>query len=75
VRVLSSEYHLTRMGGVLMAVGVLSRLLLYLRVMSSSRYVSKPDDSSLIKLNDSQMSLTAYDRRNRTPVERVISYK
>jgi len=75
VRVLSSEYHLTRMGGVLMAVGVLSRLLLYLRVMSSSRYVSKPDDSSLIKLNDSPMSLTAYDRRNRTPVERVISYK
>jgi hypothetical protein len=75
VRVLSPEYHLTRMGDVLMAVGVLSRLLLYLRVISPSRYVSRPDDPALIKLNDLPMSLTAYDRRNRTPVERVISYK
>jgi hypothetical protein len=58
-----------------MAVGVLSRLLLYLRGLNPSRYVSKPDDSSLIKLNDAQISLAAYDQRRRTPVERVISYK
>jgi hypothetical protein len=58
-----------------MAVGVLSRLLLYLRGMNRSSYVSKPDDSSLIKLNDAAISLSAYDRRKRTPVERVISYK
>ena len=75
VRVFSPEYHLTRMGDVLMAVGVLSRLLLYLRVMNPSRYFSKPDDSSLIKLNDVPMSLATYDRKRRTPVERLISYK
>jgi hypothetical protein len=75
VRVFSPEYHLTRVGDILMAVGVLSRLLLYLRGMNPSRYVSRPDDSSAIKLNDSAMSLSAYDRNKRTPVERLISYK
>ena len=75
VRVFSSEFHLTRVGDILMAVGVLSRLLLYLRVMSRSGYVSQPDDSSLIKLNDGPMSLAAYDRKRRTPVERLISFK
>jgi hypothetical protein len=75
VRVFGSEYHVTRVGDILMAVGVLSRLLLYLRVMSRSRYVSSPDDSSLIKLNDSSLSLSAYDDSRRTPVERLISYK
>ena len=73
VHVFSPEYHLTRVGDILMEVGVLGRLLLYLRWMNPSRYVSKPDDSSLIKLNDSPISLAAYDRRMRTPVERVIS--
>jgi hypothetical protein len=75
VRVFSPEYHLTRVGDVLMAVGALSRLLLYLRGIYPSRYGPKPDDSSLIKLNDSEMSLAAYDQSKRTPVERVISYK
>ena len=75
VRVFSSEFHLTRVGDILMAVGVLSRLLLYLRVMSRSRYVSQPDDSSLIKLNDVPITLAAYDRKRRTPVERLISFK
>jgi hypothetical protein len=75
VRVFSPEYHLTRVGDILMAVGILSRLLLYLRGMNPSRYVSVPDDSSLIKLNDAAISSAAYDRRGRTPVERVISYK
>jgi len=75
VRVFSPEFHLTRVGNILMAVGVLSRLLLYLRGMNRSSYASKPDDSSLIKLNDAAISLSAYDRKKRTPVERVISYK
>jgi hypothetical protein len=73
VRIFSPEYHLTRVGDILMEVGALGRLLLYLRWMNPSRHVSKPDDSSLIKLNDSPICLAAYDRRMRTPVERVIS--
>jgi len=75
VRVFSLEFHLTRVGDILMAVGVLSRLLLYLRVMTPSRYFSQPDDSSLIKLNDLPMSIAAYDQGKRTPVERIISCK
>jgi hypothetical protein len=75
VRVFSSEFHLTRVGDILMAVGVLSRLLLYLRVMSRSSYVSQPDASSLIKLNDVPITSAAYDRKRRTPVERLISFK
>ena len=75
VRVFSPEYHLTRVGNVLMAVGVLSRLWLYVRGLNPSRFLSEANDSSPLKLNDSQMSFTAYDQRERTPVERVISYK
>ena len=75
VRVFSPEYHLTRVGNVLMAVSVLSRLWLYVRGLNPSRFLSEANDSSPLKLNDSQMSFTAYDQRERTPVERVISYK
>jgi hypothetical protein len=75
VRVFSTEYHLTRVGDILMAVGVLSRLLLYLRGMNPSRHVSGQQDSAPLKLNDSQLSLAAYDQRKRTPVERVIYFK
>lgn len=73
VRVFSPEYHLTRVGDILIAVGVLSRLLLYLRGVNPSQYLSKPDNSSLIKLNE--ISLAAYDGKKRTPIERVISDK
>jgi hypothetical protein len=75
VRIFSPEFHLTRVGDVLMAVGVLGRLWLYVRGLNPSRFLSEANDSSPLKLNDSQMSFTAYDQRERTPVERVISYK
>ena len=73
VRIFGSEFHVVRVGNILIAVGVLSRLLLYLRVMTP--FVSKPDESVLIKLTDVPLSLAAYDQEKRTPVERVISYK
>jgi hypothetical protein len=73
VRIFGTDYHVTRVGDVLMAVGILSRLLLHLRVMNP--FVAKPDDAVLIKLNDAPVSFAAYDQRRRTPVERVISYK
>ena len=75
VRVFSPEYHLTRVGDILMAVGFLSRLLLYVRGLNPSSFISKPDDSSPLKLVDSKVPFTAYDQSKRTPVERVISYK
>lgn len=75
VRVLGTEFHVTRMGTVLIALGLLGRLLLYVRGLNPSRFLSKDNDSSPLKLNDAQMSFTSYDQRMRTPVERVISYK
>ncbi len=74
VRVFSPEYHVTRVGTLLMAVGFLGRLLLYLRCLNPSSF-TRPDDSPPLKLFDSTVSLKAFDQKNRTPVERVISYK
>ena len=74
VRVFSIEYHVTRVGTILMAVGFLGRLLLYVRGLNPAS-IKNPDDSASLKLFDSKVSIEAYDRRNRTPVERVISYK
>ena len=74
VRVFSPEYHVTRVGTILMAVGFLGRLLLYVRGLNPSS-TTNPDDSAPLKLFDSKLSIEAYDQRNRTPVERVISYK
>jgi hypothetical protein len=75
VHVFSPEYHLTRVGDVLMMVGVLGRMLLYVRGLNPSSFISKPDDSSPLKLVDSKVSFTAYDQRRRTPLERIISDK
>ena len=74
VRVFSPEYHVTRVGTILMAVGFLGRLLLYVRCLNPSS-ITNPDDSEPLKLFDSKVSIEAYDQKNRTPVERVISYK
>jgi hypothetical protein len=73
VRVLSIEFHLTRVGDVLIAVGVLARLLLYVRGLNPSSFVSKPETFSPLRLNDnSQTEITVYDQKKRTPIERVI---
>lgn len=75
VRIFSPEYHVTRVGDVLIMVGILGRLLLYVRSLNPSSFLSEANDSSTLKLNDSQTPFTAYDKRKRTTVERVISYK
>jgi len=75
VRIFSPEYHVTRVGDVLIMVGILGRLLLYVRTLNPSSFLSEANDSAPLKLNDSKMPFTAYDQRRRTPVERVISCK
>ena len=73
VRVFSLEFHLTRVGDVLIAVGVLGRLLLYVRGLNPSNYLSKPESLSPLRLIDNpQPSISVYDQKKRTPVERVI---
>lgn len=73
IKVFALEYHMTRMGGVLIAVGVLGRLWLYVRGLTPSTFLSKSERSSPLMLIDkSPTSIAAYDRKRRTPVERVI---
>ena len=73
VRIFGTDYHVTRIGDILMEVGALGRLLLYLRGKSPSRYNN--DESALLKLHVSELSLAAYDQSGRTPVERLVSSK
>jgi hypothetical protein len=73
VRIFGGDYHVTRVGDLLMEVGALARLLLYLRVKSPSRHLKEDDESALLTLDMPPLSLAAYDHRGRTPVERVVS--
>jgi hypothetical protein len=73
IRIFAPEYHMTRAGDVLMAVGILGRLWLYVRGLTPSTFLSKSEMSSPLMLIDkSQTSIAAYDLKRRTPVERVI---
>lgn len=73
VRVFSTELHLTRVGGILIAVALLGRLLIYVRGLNPSSFHSSQQPESLLKLNlEPQTSFTIYDQTSQTPIERVI---
>jgi hypothetical protein len=76
VRVVSTEFHVMRVGDTLILVAILGRLFLYVRALNPSNFRSKPETSSPLMLNEeAQTSITAYDHRRLTPVERVIADK
>jgi hypothetical protein len=73
VRVFSTELNFTHMGDILIAVGILGRLLVYVRGLNPSTFVSRPETSSPLLLSEkSQTPFTVYDQRRRTPIERVF---
>ena len=73
IRIFAPEYHMTRVGDILMAVGILGRLWFYVRGLTPSTFLSKTEISSPLMLIDrSATSIAAYDQKRRTPVERVI---
>jgi len=73
LRVFVAEYHVKHCADIMMAVGILGRLLLYARGLRPSSFLSKPETGSPLMLIDkSQTSIAAYDPSKRTPVERVI---
>jgi hypothetical protein len=75
VRVLGTEFHVTRLGDLLITVGILGRLLVYVRGLNPS-FLSRAETSSPLKLNENgRRSIVAYDESMRTPVERIISDK
>ena len=73
VRIFGTDYHVTRVGDLLMEVGALARLLLYLRSKSPAKHFKEDDESALLKLDVAPLSLAAHDQIGRTPVERVVS--
>ncbi len=74
VRVFSTEFHVLHVGDILMAVGVLGRLLVYVRGLNPSSFLSSHETLSPLILNENpQTSFAVYDQRKRTRVERVIS--
>jgi len=73
IRVFNTELHITRVGDLLIVVPLLGRLLLYVRSLDPSGFVSKDESSSPLMLNPK--AIAVYDQRNLTPVERVISDK
>lgn len=76
VRIMGTEYHVARIGTILMTLGLLGRLLLYVRGLNPSRFVSKPDASSRLVLSERrQITVAAYDQSGHTPLERLISDK
>ena len=76
IRILAPEYHVTRVGDVLMAVGFLGRLWLYVRGLVPSSFINKSEVGSPLRLRDEIQSLIAvYDEKKHTPVERVIFRK
>ena len=75
VRIFGADYHVTRVGDLLMEVGALARLLLYLRGKSPAKHFKEDDEAALLKLDVAPLSLAARDHTGRTPVERVVSSK
>lgn len=76
VRILSTDLDTRHMGELLIAVPVLCRLLLYVRALNPSSFLSKPETTLPLRLNeDVQPLFTAYDQGMLTPVERLISDK
>ena len=73
LRVFFTELHITHLGDLLIIVPALGRLLLYVRSLNPSSFVSKPESSPLMLNDRAEFSIAAYDQRNLTPVERVIS--
>ncbi len=72
VRVFAVELHFTRVGDMLIMVSVLGQLLLYARSLSPATFLSKQTQSPLRLIHD-KAPTAAFDERQRTPVERVIS--
>jgi hypothetical protein len=52
VRVFSTEFHVLHVGDILIAVGVLGRVLVYVRGLNPSSFLSKPETSSPLMLNE-----------------------
>lgn len=76
VRTLDAGINVHHLGDLLIVVPILGHILLYVRGLNPSRFLSKAESASPLRLNETPQPLfTVYDRRMLTPVERLISDK
>ena len=76
VRVLSTALNTRRIGDLLIAIPLLTGLLLYVRSLNPSNFLSQPETSSPLRLDEGALPMfTAHDQEMLTPVERLISDK
>jgi hypothetical protein len=75
IRVSNPEMHVSRIGDILMFVGVMGRLLVYLRGWHPAGNSTDAPTTSPLMLIDKTQSADMYERRSITPVERLISEK
>jgi len=73
-RIFSADIYGRQAGNMLIVIAALSRLLLHVRVSSLPSFISKNENTSPLRLSsDARMPIVVNDRRELTPVERVIS--
>jgi len=73
-RIFSADIYGRQAGNMLIVIAALSRLLLHVRVSSLPSFISKNENTSPLRLSRAErMPVAVNDRRELTPVERVIS--
>jgi hypothetical protein len=76
IRVFSAEFHVMRVGEMLMIISVMSHLFLYLRSWQPSDFRHRSENLSPLMLSEkTRTPIAPYDQRMLTPIERVISGK
>jgi len=74
LRAFGTGVNVHHLGDLLIAVPILGRILLYVRTLNPSSFLSNAASASPLRLNETVQPLfTVYDGRMLTPVERLIS--
>lgn len=73
IRGFTGGLQVHHLGDIFILLAISGCLFTYVRGLDPSRFTSKDESASPLKLNDGLPSFAAYDQRRRTPLERVIS--
>ena len=73
IRILSPEFHVTRVGDVLIMIAVFGGVLLMGKRMRTRDFRPAPEPIRLGLLSDADSIPPAFDKHGRTPFERVCT--